>query len=87
MAGEIEEKVRAMIVERLMLKVQPAEILDDDDLMKKWDADSVKIMEIVIGLEELFGINVADEDFGKGNFLSVTKIAAFVRRKQSEQGV
>jgi len=76
----ITEKVRKMIVERLMMKVQPREIGIDDDLMKKWDADSVKIMEIVIGLEEVFGISVADEDFGKGNFLTVKAISAFVKR-------
>lgn len=77
----IEDRVRAMIVERLMMNIQPSEIGIDDDLMKKWDADSVKIMEIVIGLEEAFGINVADEDFGKGNFLTVKAICAFVRKR------
>jgi acyl carrier protein len=77
----IEDKVRAMIVERLMMNIAPSEIGLEDDLMKKWDADSVKIMEIVIGLEEAFGINVADEDFGKGNFLTVKNICAFVQKR------
>ena len=82
MADEmIEDKVRKMIVERLMMKIQPAEIGLEDDLMKKWDADSVKIMEIVIGLEEIFEISVADEDFGKGNFLTVKAITAFVKKR------
>lgn len=78
---EIAASVRKMIVERLMMKVQPQEIGLEDDLMKKWDADSVKLMEIVIGLEEIFGISVADEDFGKGNFLTVKAIVAFVGKR------
>jgi acyl carrier protein len=85
MADEaIEDKIRKMIVERLMMKIQPSEIGLEDDLMKKWDADSVKIMEIVIGLEENFGISVADEDFGKGNFLTVKAISAFVKKRLPE---
>jgi acyl carrier protein len=77
----IEDQVKAMIVDRLMMKAQPADIGDDDDLIKKWDVESVQLMEIVIALEEQFSIHLEEEEFSIKKFRTVKNIAGVVREK------
>lgn len=85
MAGErLEERLKMMIVERLMLKFKPEEIADEDDLIKKWGLESVQLMEIVIGLEEVFGIQLGDDEFSVKKFRTVMNIAEVVRGKKPD---
>ncbi|MBM4040953.1 MAG: acyl carrier protein [Planctomycetes bacterium] len=83
----IEDQLKAMIVERLFLKVAPDEIADDDLLMEKFEIDSVRLFEIVIGLEEVFDISLEDDEFSIERFESVKAIAALVRDKLPHGGV
>jgi acyl carrier protein len=82
----VEDQLKAMIVERLFLKVSPAEIADDDILMEKFEIDSVRLFEIVIGLEEVFNISLEDDEFSIERFESVQAIAALVREKLGTGG-
>ncbi|MCZ7645357.1 MAG: phosphopantetheine-binding protein [Planctomycetota bacterium] len=83
MADErLEDQLKIMIVDRLMLKAQPNEIGDEDDLIEKWGLESVQLMEIVIGLEEVFGIALEDEEFSVKKFRTVASIAEVVKSKQ-----
>jgi acyl carrier protein len=82
MAERVEDRLKVMIVDRLMLKAQPGDIGDEDDLIKKWNVESVQLMEIVIGLEELFGIALGDDEFSIKKFRTVKNIAEVVRAKK-----
>ena len=44
--------------------------------------DSVNIFEIVVGLEDEFGISLAEEDFSIEAFATVDGIAELVARKR-----
>ena len=77
----IEDQLKEMIVERLFLPVDPGEIADDDLLMEKFEIDSVRLFEIVIGLEEIFDISLEDDEFSIERFESVQAIADLVRSK------
>ncbi len=81
MAERIEDQIKEMIVERLFLPVEPAEIADDDPLMEKFEIDSVRLFEIVIGVEEIFGITFEDEEFSTEAFSSVASISEIVKNK------
>ena len=82
----VEDQLKAMIVERLFLKVAPSDIADDDLLMEKFEIDSVRLFEIVIGLEEIFDISLEDDEFSIERFESVKAIAALVRDKLEAKG-
>jgi len=82
----VEDQLKAMIVERLFLPVAPAEITDDDLLMEKFEIDSVRLFEIVIGLEEIFEISLEDDEFSIERFESVNAIAELVRHKLAGEG-
>ena len=77
----IEDQLKQMIIERLFLSVEPGEIADDDMLMDKFEIDSVRLFEIVIGLEEIFDISLEDDEFSIERFESVKAIADLVRDK------
>ena len=77
----IEDRLKEMIVERLFLSVTPDEIADDDRLMEKFEIDSVRLFEIVIGLEEVFDISLEDDEFSVERFETVKAIADLVREK------
>jgi acyl carrier protein len=80
-AERLEDRIKVMVVDRLMLSAKPEELGDDDDLMAKWEVDSVRLMEIVIGLEEVFGIQLGDDEFSIRKFRTVANIAEVVRGK------
>ncbi len=84
MAERLEDRLKAMIVERLMLNAKAADIGDEDDLIKKWNVESVQLMEIVIGLEEHFGIQLGDDEFSIKKFRTVKNIGEVVRGKNPE---
>jgi acyl carrier protein len=84
MADSVEDRIKTMIVERLMLKATPAELGVEDDLIKKWNVESVQLMEIVIGLEEVFGIQLGDDEFSIKKFRTVKNISEVVRAKKPD---
>ena len=54
---ELKTNIKNMIVERLFLSVVPGEIPDDAPLMETFGIDSVALFELVVGLEEEFGVS------------------------------
>ncbi|MFW5868669.1 MAG: acyl carrier protein [Armatimonadota bacterium] len=71
-----------MIVERLFLDADPDAIKDDENLMENYEIDSVNLFEIVVGLEEEFGISFEDEDFSVDLFATVNNLAEYVEKKR-----
>lgn len=75
---EIETKIREMIVERLFLNIPADEIAVDASLTDDYGIDSVCLLELVVGLEEVFGIRIEDQDFNLVYFRSVAALRDFV---------
>ena len=85
MPERIEDTLKKMMVERLFLKIKPESIPEDAPLMKTLGVDSVAVLEMVVGLEEIYGISFEDEEFDVEVFRTVKSIANFVRAKQAAQ--
>ena len=79
----IEDPLKKMIVERLYMKITPDDIQEDKSLTETYGVDSVSLLELVVGIEEEFGVTVGDEDFRVEHFDSVTALADFVRGKMA----
>jgi len=80
----IEQALKEMLIERLFLQVTPEEIPDEANLMETLEIDSVSILEIVVGLEEVYGISFEDEEFDISIFESIKSIADYVREKTEQ---
>jgi len=82
--AQLKQEIKEMIVERLFLDADPAQMGDDENLMENYEIDSVNLFEIVVGMEEQFGISFEDDDFSVDLFATVDSLADFVERKQAE---
>ena len=60
MQFDIEERVRKIIVEQLGVK--PDQVVPDADFVDDLGADSLDTVELVMGIEEEFNLEIPDED-------------------------
>ena len=56
-------------------------ISDDASFLNEGIVDSANVMELIMFVEESFGITVEDHDIVPDNFDSVKQLAAYVRSK------
>lgn len=78
----ITERLKRVLIDRLMLEHETDEISDDSPLFGLGlGLDSVDALEIVVGVEQEFGVSITDEDMHA--FRSVNTIVDFIVSRQS----
>ncbi len=76
----VEHRIKQVIIRTLSLEVDAEEIDDEDALFGGGlGLNSMATIEIIVGLEEEFGIEVPDEDLRVELFDSVQTMADYVR--------
>ena len=81
---ELAPRVKDLIVRRLKLEIDPVSIQDDAPLFGEGlGLDSIDALELVLGLEQEFGIKVQDEEVGVKAFASVTALCDFIEQKRA----
>lgn len=84
---ELKTKLKHLIVDRLKLDVEPESIDDAAPLFGDGlGLDSIDALELVVGVEQEFGVRIEDEAVGAKVLSSVDSLAAFVAAKQAEGG-
>ncbi len=68
------EKIKDIIIEQL--QVDESDVNMDTNLMKDLSADSLDAVEIIMAIEDQFGIEIPDEDAEK--FLTVEDLVKYV---------
>jgi len=76
-----EELIRSYIAQNILFSNDGYPYADDASFLGENIIDSMNILELVMFVEETFGIAVLDQEVVPANFDSVSKLAAFVRRK------
>lgn len=83
---ELKGRIKRLIVERLKLEMEPEEIGDADPLFGEGlGLDSIDALELVLGLEQEFGVKIEDEEVGGEALASVDSLADFVRDKAAAE--
>ena len=77
----IEESIRSYIAENIIFSNNGYPYPEDASFLNEGIIDSMNILELVMFVEERFGVHVADEEIVPDHFDSVSKIAAYVRSK------
>jgi acyl carrier protein len=81
MTSDIKQKVRAFILDNFMMGSE-ADISDDASFMETHTIDSTGFLELIMFIEETFGISVADSEMLPDNLDSLNAIDRYVQRKQ-----
>jgi len=74
-------EIKNLLVERLFLRVQPEDIPDAAPLRETLGIDSVALFELIVGLEDVYGITFEENEFRLSLFEDVESIADFVEMK------
>ncbi|MBO5995170.1 MAG: acyl carrier protein [Firmicutes bacterium] len=72
------DKIREIIMEQL--QVEESEITMDTNLMKDLSADSLDAVEIIMAIEDEYGIEIPDED--AENIQTVQDLVRFVEENK-----
>jgi acyl carrier protein len=78
-----EEKLRKYILETYLFTTDDSALANDDSFLDKGIIDSTGILELVMFLEEEFGLAVADEELLPENLDSINNLVKFVAQKQA----
>ncbi|MBR4555963.1 MAG: acyl carrier protein [Clostridiales bacterium] len=83
MNTEIAEKIKGMLVERLRI---PADELEYDSELFGEDIglDSIDSIEIIVGIENLFGVDISGAGATKEDFRSIETLTAFVEAHKED---
>ena len=69
-----------------VLKLTPGQVIQDTDNVKDdLGADSLDLIEIVMEIEDQYGMDIPDEEVD-GNFDTVASITAFIDKKLGAEG-
>ena len=83
---ETHNKIRNYIAQNLLFSDNGFEYDDDVSLLDEGIVDSMGVLELVLYLEETFGISVEDQDVTPDNFDSINKIVGYLHRKMEVIG-
>ncbi len=76
---EVKDRLKKLIIQRLKLQMEPEAMDDDAPLFGEGlGLDSIDALELVVGLEQEFGVQVPDEAVGREAFASINALAEFV---------
>ena len=78
----IEQPIREFIATNLLYSPEGFNHTDDASLLQEGIIDSLGVVELVEFVQKRFGVKVDQQEVTPDNFDSVSKLAAFVRRKR-----
>ena len=76
------DKIRDFILENFLFTTDTSVLALDDSLLERGIVDSTGMLEIVMFIEEHFGIRMKDEEMVPENLDSVSNIAKFIEWKR-----
>jgi len=78
--SDLKLRVKEMIIERLKLEgMTPGDIEDEAPLFGEGlGLDSIDALELVLGIEQVFGVKIEDEAAGLKAFKSVQALTDFI---------
>lgn len=80
-SSSILERVQAVVAEQL--GVDPSEVTLDAEFVKDLNADSLDLVELIMQLEEEFGIEISDEE--AANIVTVRDAINFIEEHLNKQ--
>ncbi len=78
----MKNTIRQYILSNLLFTDDESVLQDDESFLDGGIIDSTGVMEIILFIEDTFGIKVNDDEMLPANLDSVDNLVAFIKRKQ-----
>lgn len=79
----VKQQIKDFIAENFLFNPDGFDLSEDASFLDEGVVDSTGTLELVMFVEETFGISVGDHEIEPENFDSVNKLAAYVARKNN----
>lgn len=79
----IDEQLRKFLAENFILDNEGADIDSNESLTQAGVLDSMGVLELIMFIEERFGVAIPDEDTLPENLDSVSRIVTYVSKRLS----
>jgi len=79
----IKQTIRHYILENFLFTDDDSALQDRDSFLEAGFIDSTGVMEIILFIEEVFGVKVEDGEMLQENLDSIDNLVSFIRRKQT----
>ncbi len=80
---DTKEQIRTYIAQNLLFSMDGFNYSDDSSFRHEGIVDSVGVLNLVLFVEETFGIQVEDREVTPDNFDSVSKLSDYIHRKMA----
>jgi len=82
MTEEIKERIKKVLVRKLLQGLNPEDIQDDTSLIELGvGADSVATLEFVVALEEEFQLSIDEDEINPELLATVSNISDYISRR------
>lgn len=79
--AEILAALKELVIEVMQLKIAPEAISDTANLFDDCGLDSTSVIDLIVGLEQKFGISIDDDELDVKLFQDLSKLTEFVEAK------
>jgi acyl carrier protein len=83
MSTEVKDQIKQYILETYLFTSDTSALGDDESFLDRGIIDSTGVLELIMFLEDQFGVTIADEELLPENLDSVGRLTAFVERKRA----
>jgi len=83
-AAKLETQIRSYILENFLYTSDVSKLRNDDSFREEGILDSTGILELLMFVEETFGVQVDDEEVIPENFDSVDRLMRYILQKTGE---
>ena len=77
----IEDQIKQYVAENFLFSDDGYTLPEEASFLEEGIVDSTGVLELILFVEETYDVTVDNEDVLPENFDSVTRLAAFIRRK------
>lgn len=82
---QIKAQLRDILINRLDLVLDGPEPDDNGNLFNDWGIDSVDVLDLVLAIEQEFGVKIKQgDDNVNANFENIAKLAAYIDSRMTE---
>ena len=79
----MQDTIRQYILSNLLFTDDESALQDSESFLDGGIIDSTGVMEIILFIEDTFGIKVNDDEMLPANLDSIDSLVAFIKRKQA----